>query len=123
MLLQIHHMDKFDSVPYGLFLGPKVSTVIQLKTWNCFDMTMCRCVLNSSVGIFMLTGAGGGGRDGGAGEGDPEEDQEERNLGRDAVSEPAWAFSYLRYTLISLLFFYMIADRSFRFRCLLYVCM
>uniref|UniRef100_A0A453J1G5 beta-carotene 3-hydroxylase n=2 Tax=Aegilops tauschii subsp. strangulata TaxID=200361 RepID=A0A453J1G5_AEGTS len=23
---QIHHMDKFDSVPYGLFLGPKVSS-------------------------------------------------------------------------------------------------
>lgn len=23
--LQIHHMDKFQGVPYGLFLGPKVS--------------------------------------------------------------------------------------------------
>ena len=44
--LQLHHADKYNGVPYGLFLGPKVSQVICTQL-----LVFCESILPSSLFI------------------------------------------------------------------------
>jgi hypothetical protein len=47
VLLQLHHSDKFDGVPYGLFLGPKVRLgfFFKLKKKKTVSFFLCKLCL------------------------------------------------------------------------------